>query len=77
MSLAGRSTCTERKSSPGLPSGQPRIGPYHNIAVYNGPRRTVILGGGNGSQDLYELDARGRITKLRPRYRPSGSVAPS
>ena len=40
------------------------MGPYHNIAVYNGPRHSVILGAGNGSRDLYELDARGKITKL-------------
>ena len=40
------------------------MGAYHNIAVYNGPRHSVILGGGNASQDLYEVDARGRIVKL-------------
>jgi hypothetical protein len=40
------------------------MGPYHNIAKYNPVDRSVIFGAGNGSKDLYRLDASGNITKL-------------
>jgi hypothetical protein len=41
------------------------MGNYHNIAKYNPVRNVMIFGGGNGSSDLYKLDASGTITKLK------------
>jgi len=43
-----------------------RMGPYHNIAKYSPPHKAVILGGGNGSKDLYLLDAKAEFTRLPP-----------
>jgi hypothetical protein len=40
------------------------MGPYHNIAKYSAPRKVVILGAGNNSKTLYQLDAEGRFTRL-------------
>lgn len=40
------------------------MGRIHNIATYNAARRVAIIGGGNDSRDLYEIDARGKITRL-------------
>ena len=42
------------------------MGPYHNVAQYSAAQKLVLLGGGNGSKDLYKLDAEGKITKLPP-----------
>lgn len=42
------------------------IGPYHNVSAYNAKRKSVILGGGNGCKILYELDATGNFTELKP-----------
>ena len=42
------------------------MGPYHNFAQYSPPHKVVIFGGGNGSKELYKLDATGRITALKP-----------
>jgi len=42
------------------------MGPYHNVAQVSAPQRIVLFGGGNGSRDLYRLDAAGQVTKLRP-----------
>jgi hypothetical protein len=38
------------------------MGPYHNFAAYSAAFRVVLLGGGNGSRDVYRLDAAGTIT---------------
>jgi hypothetical protein len=43
-----------------LPMGQ-----YHNVAQYSAPQRIVLFGGGNGSKDLYKLDAYAKITALQ------------
>jgi len=42
------------------------MGPYHNVAQYSAPDKTVLLGGGNGSGALYRLDATGAITACKP-----------
>jgi hypothetical protein len=39
---------------------------YHNVAEYNPKHKTVLFGGGNGSQQLYSLAADGRVTALKP-----------
>jgi hypothetical protein len=41
------------------------MGPYHNFAIYSPPHGSVIFGGGNGSRDVYRLDGRGKITRLK------------
>lgn len=41
------------------------MGPYHNVAIYSPAHKCVILGGGNGSSDLYKLDADGKFTELK------------
>jgi hypothetical protein len=38
------------------------MGPYHNVAAYSAPAKAVLFGGGNSSQDIYRLDANGKIT---------------
>lgn len=40
------------------------MGPYHNVAAYSPAHQVVLFGGGNGSKDLYQLDAAGKITEL-------------
>ena len=42
------------------------MGPYHNFAQYSPAHQVVIFGGGNGSKDLYKLDATGKFTALKP-----------
>lgn len=41
-----------------------KMGAYHNVAVYNPVHKIVVFGGGDGSRDLYKIDASGTITKL-------------
>lgn len=41
------------------------MGEYHNFAEYNPVHKVLIFGGGNGSHDLYKLDAKGKVTRLR------------
>lgn len=41
------------------------MGPYHNIAKYNAVDKSVIFGGGNGSKQLYRMDAQGDVTPLK------------
>jgi hypothetical protein len=38
------------------------MGPYHNFAAYSAAFKVVLLGGGNGSQDVYQLDASYKVT---------------
>src|SRR5262245_21877731 len=38
------------------------MGVYHNFAEYSPVHKVVLLGGGNGSRDLYKLDAAGKVT---------------
>ena len=38
------------------------MGVYHNFAEYSPVHKVVIFGGGNGSSDLYKLDANGKVT---------------
>jgi hypothetical protein len=38
------------------------MGPYHNFAAYSAAFQVVFFGGGNGSRDVYRLDAAGMIT---------------
>jgi hypothetical protein len=40
------------------------MGPYHNVASYNPVHKVVIFGGGNGSSQLYRLDASGAVTPI-------------
>lgn len=41
------------------------MGPYHNIASYSPQHKVVLFGGGNDSKDLYKIDSRKKITKLK------------
>lgn len=41
------------------------MGPYHNFAEYNPVHKVVIFGGGNGSSDLYKVNASGAVTKMQ------------
>ena len=41
------------------------MGVYHNIAEYSPVHKMVLFGGGNGSSDLYKLDAKGKVTTLK------------
>jgi hypothetical protein len=38
------------------------MGPYHNFAAYSAAHKVMLFGGGNGSRDVYRLDASGKIT---------------
>lgn len=40
------------------------LGPDHNVAEYNPVGRWIVLGGGQGSNALYRLDAAGEFTPL-------------
>src|SRR5262245_56788690 len=40
------------------------MGPYHNTAQYSPGHKIVLFGGGNGSSDLYKLDAKGKVTTM-------------
>lgn len=40
------------------------MGQYHNFAKYNAVQKVVMIGGGNGSKDVYKLDAQGTVIKL-------------
>ena len=40
------------------------MGPYHNVARYNPVQKVVLFGGGNGSRQLYKLDAAGKVTAI-------------
>jgi hypothetical protein len=51
------------------------MGVYHNIAAYNPVHKVLIFGGGNDSTDLYKLDARGAIVKLKNAPMPFGIMA--
>ncbi|PCJ58867.1 MAG: hypothetical protein COA79_12425 [Planctomycetota bacterium] len=48
------------------------IGPYHNVSMYNAKRKTVILGGGNGCNFLYELNPKGQLTQTKEAPFPIG-----
>jgi hypothetical protein len=54
----------EEKNTWSLLKDKLQMGPYHNIAKYSKARKAVILGAGNGSKDLYALDAKGQFTRL-------------
>jgi len=41
------------------------MGPYHNVAYYSAANHVVLFGGGNGSSDLYQMNAAGGITKVK------------
>src|SRR5262245_56819962 len=41
------------------------MGVYHNFAQYSPVHKVVIFGGGNGSSDLYKLDAERKVTALK------------
>jgi hypothetical protein len=45
-----------------MPAKDLPMGPYHNFAEYSPVHKVVIFGGGNGSSDLYKLDANGKVT---------------
>ena len=40
------------------------MGAYHNTAQYSPGHKIMLFGGGNGSSDLYKLDAKGKVTTL-------------
>jgi hypothetical protein len=54
-------------SVPDVGAGLPNLpmGPYHNFTEYSPVHKVMIFGGGNGSSDLYRLDASGTIRKMR------------
>ena len=56
----------EAKNTWSLLKNKLPMGPYHNVAKYSLPHQAVVLGAGNGSKDLYLLDARGQFTRLPP-----------
>jgi hypothetical protein len=47
-----------------MPARELPMGVYHNFAEYNPVHKVLLLGGGNGSRDLYKLDAEGKVTTL-------------
>lgn len=55
---------SEAKNSWSVLTDRLSMGRIHNIAIYNAARKVAIIGGGNESRDLYEVDGRGKITKL-------------
>lgn len=40
------------------------MGPYHNFAAYSPIHKVMIVGGGNGSAEIYRLNAGGVIAKM-------------
>jgi hypothetical protein len=48
-----------------MPAKDLPMGVYHNFAEYNPVRKVVLFGGGNGSKDLYKLDAAGKVEALK------------
>ena len=53
------------------------MGGLHILADYNPVHKVVAFGGGNGSRDLYKLDAQGNVTTLNPApivYNTHGSL---
>jgi hypothetical protein len=40
------------------------MGAYHNVATYSAKNKVVIFGGGNGSKQLYRIDASGGVTGI-------------
>jgi hypothetical protein len=42
------------------------MGPYHNVAMYSAMHKIVLFGGGNGSKNLYQLDAEGNTKEVKP-----------
>ena len=41
------------------------MGEYHNVASYNPVHRVVIVGGGNGSSNLYKVDSSLKVTAIQ------------
>jgi hypothetical protein len=41
------------------------MGIYHNTAQYSPTHKVILFGGGNGSSELYKLDAKGKVTTLK------------
>lgn len=41
------------------------MGPYHNFAEYNPVHGLMLLGGGNGSRNIYKMDSSGQVTALK------------
>jgi hypothetical protein len=56
-----------------LASGLPTTA-YHQVAEYNPVHKVVIAGGGNASNQLYKVDAKGNVT---PIAQPSFSITPA
>lgn len=40
------------------------MGPYHNEGSYNPVHKVIVFGGGNGSSNMYKLDASGTVTPI-------------
>ena len=40
------------------------MGPYHNEGTYNPIHKIIVFGGGNGSSQMYKLDATGKVTAI-------------
>lgn len=54
-----KSNSWKRLTSASLPMGDP-----HQMVEYNPVHKVVVFGGGNGSRDIYSLDAQGNIRTL-------------
>jgi hypothetical protein len=42
-----------------------RMGPYHNFSAYSPIYKLVLFGGGNGSSNVYKMDAKGHISTAK------------
>ena len=42
------------------------MGMYHNVARYDPVNKVVLFGGGNNSNQLYKLDATGKVSAIAP-----------
>ena len=48
------------------------LGPYHNFATYHPTQKSVVFGGGNGSNAIFAVNARGEIDRLADSPAPLG-----
>jgi hypothetical protein len=46
-------------------------GPLHGIAEYNPVHKVILFGAGNGNNELFKMDAKGKVTRLKKPPLPS------